>query len=442
MLSFDKEPLVHVGIVSARSISFTLNGAFVLAESSLEGNQEVCFQGGKIAYNGKEYTELIFSPLQKSSTFTLQDVTIGVNFHWERHEAQTFEGSLRLIVDGVKICAINIIPLEEYLKSVISSEMSSTSSSELLKAHAVISRSWLLSQIRNRQQKQPKQSAIHQFIEDESTLIRWFDREDHTLFDVCADDHCQRYQGIGRMHNDYALSAIEATRGQVLTSNGDLCDARFSKCCGGVSEEFQYCWDNIKYPYLRAVADVAPKKELDIPDLTNESNAEKWIMGKEDAFCNTGDKAILQQVLNDYDQETADFYRWKVKFSQDELSALLRKKLGIDFGSIVDMIPLKRGKSGRIYELKIVGTRKTLVLGKELEIRRALSESHLYSSAFVVYKGNEQSGIPQAFTLIGAGWGHGVGLCQIGAAVMGARGYDYLSILRHYYQGAAIETLY
>lgn len=451
-----EEPVIHVGIVSAATIKFTLNGPFlpegkpILPEEKsflpggkpVEGNQEVRFHEGKISCCGNEYTELSFKPLQKTSTFTLQDVIIGVNFHWERHEAQTFEGSLRFIVDGDKVCAINVIHLEDYLKSVISSEMSSTSSPELLKAHAVISRSWLLSQVRNRQQARHKEGAAHRFIENESTVIRWFDREEHTLFDVCADDHCQRYQGIGRIQNTHALAAIEATKGQVLMSDGELCDARFSKCCGGVSEEFRYCWDNIKYPYLRAVADVAPEKELVFPDLTDEANAEKWILSSEEAFCNTSDKSILRQVLNDYDQETADFYRWTAEFSQDELSALIQKKLGMDFGNIIDMVPLKRGKSGRIYELKIVGTKKTLVLGKELEIRRALSESHLYSSAFVVRKGNEKDGIPETFTLIGAGWGHGVGLCQIGAAVMGAKGYDYLSILRHYYQGATIEKLY
>lgn len=442
MQEFSKEPMVSVGIVSAGEITFALNGDFSNNGSTVSGRQKVYLHEGRILWDGKEYTDLLFCPMHTNCTFTLQDVVIGVNFHWERHEAQTFEGTLRIIVADGKLCAINQIALEKYLKSVISSEMSSTSSIELLKAHAVISRSWLLAQIRNRQQKQQQTKTAASFVQTEDRFIRWFDRDDHTLFDVCADDHCQRYQGISRMQNEYALAAIEATRGQVLMNGEELCDARFSKCCGGVSEEFQYCWDNIRYPYLAAVADVKPENEHSFPDLTEESAAEQWILNNEPAFCNTQDKKILRQVLNDYDQETADFYRWEVTYMQQELANLITEKTGISFGEIIDLIPLKRGRSARIYELKIVGTNRTLVLGKELEIRRALSPSHLYSSAFVVFKEKVRNNIPGLFVLKGAGWGHGVGLCQIGAAVMGAKGYDYLAILKHYYQGAEIKSLY
>ena len=319
--------------------------------------------------------------------------------------------------------------------------MSATASLELLEAHAVISRSWLLAQIHKNKEITETQAEYSAFTQTDEELIRWYDREDHTRFDVCADDHCQRYQGITRASTEIVKQAIAATRGQVLTSGGKICDARFSKCCGGAFEEFQYCWEDVKYPYLLKQRD--SKTETTLPDLTQEAKAEHWIRTSPEAFCNTTDKKVLSQVLNNYDQETTDFYRWKVVYTQEELSALILKRSGIDYGQIIDLVPIARGTSSRLWKLKIVGTKKTLTIGKELEIRRTLSTSHLYSSAFVVDKEDiSPEGIPARFILTGAGWGHGVGLCQIGAAVMGEQGYKYDAILLHYYVGASIEKLY
>lgn len=363
-----------------------------------------------------------------------------MNFHWERKETQTFLGTLHLVVEADKICAINELPVETYLVSVISSEMSATSSMELLKAHAVISRSWLLAQMQKRRAMGEGSNNFFSFIKKDDELIRWYDREDHTIFDVCADDHCQRYQGITMATNRHVEEAVRQTRGQILTSDGEICDARFGKCCGGVTEEFQYCWENSPKSYLKSVSDTAAAAA--VPDLTVEAAARKWILSEPEAFCNTHDKKILSQVLNDYDQETRDFYRWHVDYTQSELAGIIDEKLNMDFGDIVDLIPLDRGRSGRIWRLKIVGTKRTFIIGKELEIRRALSKSHLYSSAFVVDRQDIVDGVPQRFRIDGAGWGHGVGLCQIGAAVMGEQGYKYDQILLHYYSGAEIEKIY
>lgn len=449
-----KEPTVSVGIVSGQRIAFCLNKPYLAKGEELEGPQVVEFSEGGILWNGNQYRELRFQPQSKDSSFSLCDVTIGVNFHWERRETQTFLGTLRLVVEADKLCAINELPVETYLASVISSEMKATSSIELLKAHAVISRSWLLAQMRKRQHNAEGGASFFSFVKKDDELIRWYDREDHTIFDVCADDHCQRYQGITRANNKRVEDALRQTRGQVLLSDGDICDARFGKCCGGVTEEFQYCWENAPKSYLRAVRDIAQGVALGSEEdktknaesgglnLQDEDTARKWILTAPDAFCNTTDKKVLGQVLNDYDQETTDFYRWQVDYTQEELSALVKEKLGIDLGRIVDLQPLERGKSGRISRLRIVGTNRNFTIGKELEIRRVLSASHLYSSAFVVDREQFKSGIPQVFHLHGAGWGHGVGLCQIGAAVMGAEGYKYDQILLHYYQGAEISKLY
>ena len=402
------------------------------------------FSEGGILWNGTQYRELTFHPSTEDSSFSLHDVTIGVNFHWERKETQTFLGTLRLVVDADKICAINDLPVEKYLESVISSEMSATSSLELLKAHSVISRSWLLAQMDKRKKLKEGTNSFFSFIKKDDELIKWYDREDHAIFDVCADDHCQRYQGITKETSPNVAKAIAATRGKILMSEGEICDARFSKSCGGVSEEYQYCWENIKMPYLLAVRDTAKgvKDEDVIPDLTIEANADNWIRTAPDAFCNTHDKEILSQVLNDFDQETTDFYRWRVVYTQKELNDLITEKLKMDLGDIIDLVPVERGVSGRLCKLKIVGSKRSFTIGKELEIRRVLSTSHLYSSAFVVDKDDVKDGVPQKFTLIGAGWGHGVGLCQIGAAVMGAQGYDYNQILLHYYRNAEIKSIY
>ena len=422
-LSTKKEPNVAVGIVSAARISFTLNAPYTAKGETLTGEQQVEFFEGGILWRGNQYRELTFIPQGEDASFSLHDVTIGVNFHWERKETQVFSGTLRLVVEADKIVAINELPVEHYLTSVISSEMSATASKEFLKAHAVISRSWLLAQMEKRKQLDNGATGFFSFIKKDDELIRWYDREDHTIFDVCADDHCQRYQGITKQSSPVVEQAISETRGQVLTYDNDICDARFSKCCGGQTEEFQYCWEDTPKPYL---------------------------VSFHDPYCNTSDKHILSQVLNDYDQETPDFYRWTVEYSQEQLSELVNRKLKDDFGTITDLIPLERGKSGRIWKLKIVGTKKSFTIGKELEIRRALSETHLLSSAFEVEKipmpsdcksaGTSEDGVK--FILHGRGWGHGVGLCQIGAAVMGEQGKSYDEILLFYYRNATIQRLY
>ncbi len=430
-LRYEQEPEVSVGIVSAQKIRFRLNKPYLAKGAEIEGEQLVEFSEGGILWNGAQYRELKFIPQSSDASFSLADVTIGVNFHWERKETQTFQGALRLVVDSDHICAINVLPVEQYLVSVISSEMSATSSLQLLKAHAVISRSWLLAQMENRSKKENGNNGFFSFIKKDDELIRWYDREDHVIFDVCADDHCQRYQGITRATNQHVAKAVEETRGEVLLSEGDICDARFSKCCGGRTEEFQYCWEDQPKPYLVSV---------------------------EDPFCHTKDVKTISQVLNDYDQETTDFYEWTVRYTADELSAIVADKLKMDFGRIVDLIPLERGKSGRISRLKIVGEKRSFIIGKELEIRRALSESHLLSSNFEVEKVFKNSPLdqgslarqepssfnlqPSSFILHGKGWGHGVGLCQIGAAVMGEKGYRYDDILLYYYKNSEIKKVY
>ena len=443
LYSYDKEPEVKVGIVSGQKIHFSLNKPYLAKGETVIGEQEVEFSEGGVLWNGNQYSSLTFHPQSADASFSLSDVTIGVNFHWERKETQTFLGTLRFVVESDKICAINELPVEKYLESVISSEMSATSSLELLKAHAVISRSWLLAQMKKRRDVAESGNNFFSFTKKEDMLIRWYDREDHTIFDVCADDHCQRYQGITKETSPHVAEAIRQTKGQVLLDGDEICDARFSKCCGGVTEEFQYCWEDTPKNYLTAVRDIALGIESTLPNLTNEEEAEKWIRFNPPAFCNTQDKRILSQVLNDYDQETVDFYRWKVTLTQEKLQQLIADRLKMDLGSILDMKSVERGTSGRISKLQIIGTEKTFTIGKELEIRRALSDSHLLSSAFVVDKQDEdEQGVPQRFELIGAGWGHGVGLCQIGAAVMGEEGYLYDAILLHYYQGAEIKKLY
>lgn len=458
-----KEPLVHVGIMSAPQISFELSGDFAATAKDVNGEvhqqpyikglQQVSIVNGKIHWNNHECETLRFDPTDESEQyFELHDVVIGINFHWERKENQRFRGGLKFIIENNQLSAIDMVKVEDYLTSVISSEMSATASLELLKAHAVISRSWLLANIANRMQQAPdahpifgRTAAERQAgkrkggkTDNEQEKIVWYDNDAHTHFDVCADDHCQRYQGITRASTELVKQAIAETYGQVLTYDGKLCDARFSKCCGGAFEEFEYCWEDVKYAYLKGETDQLDEHQVRpaLPNLTVEAEADKWIRSAPSAFCNTRDKEILGQVLNNYDQETTDFYRWRVAYTQEELSALVKERSGEDYGLITDLIPVARGTSGRLWKLKIVGTKQSKVIGKELEIRRTLSPSHLYSSAFVVDKENDK------FILTGAGWGHGVGLCQIGAAVMGAKGYKYDAILLHYYIDAQIESIY
>ncbi|MCM1077640.1 MAG: SpoIID/LytB domain-containing protein [Bacteroides sp.] len=442
-----QEPQVKVGILSAPSIRFTLTGLYTDSTGTLvAGPHEAKISESGISFtiDGTNYTSVEFTPNTYSGdTFELEGVTIGVDFHWQRKETQRFKGSLRIIVENGKLTAINLVNVEDYLTSVISSEMSSTSSLSLLRAHAVISRSWVLSMMERSNTPLPRASSHPDIraLNPGPSLIRYWDREDHLNFDVCADDHCQRYQGVGRIATSIAAGAVADTRGEVLTYGGKLCDTRFSKCCGGVFERFETCWDDSSRPYLDVRRDsVSP---TDYPDLTREEEAERWIMGKPDAFCNTSDKEVLSQVLNGYDRETPDFYRWTEVLTREQIRSLVSRRLGRDFGDIKELIPLTRGTSGRIRELKITGTKDEITIGKELMIRRTLSESHLYSSAFVVKtSGIDPDGIPGGFILHGAGWGHGVGLCQIGAAIMGERGYSYSEILRHYYINAELTRLY
>lgn len=441
------EPQLSIGIMYQQEIIFRLNERYLLAPHGvpMEGIQKVELIDGKIWFNGElsDEDELLFEPVRyHEASFELNDVTIGIKFHWERKEDQTFKGSLKFIVEDEKLTAINVLPLEDYLVSVISSEMSATSSLELLKAHAIISRSWLLAQIEKGKELRNTGKKYQSITETPEEYIRWYDREDHLNFDVCADDHCQRYQGITRQSTKLVEQAIAETRGKLLMHEGKICDARFSKSCGGIAETFENAWEPEVHAYLQAIIDNPNPPEGFDTDLTNETAADKWIRNAPAAFCNTRDKEVLSQVLNDYDQETKDFYRWKLTYQQADLAELIARKSGRDFGDIIDLIPFERGKSGRLKKLKIVGTKLTLTIGKELEIRKTLSESHLYSSAFVVDKLNISEGIPGDFVLTGAGWGHGVGLCQIGAAMMGAKGYKYDEILLHYFRGASISKEY
>ena len=438
------EPLISVGIMSAQEIKFSLFNSYTLDSDTLnKGEYSAQISNGKIDFQGKLYDEVLLQANEiHADSFELKDAVIGINFHWERKEDQQFQGHLKLIVENDMITAVNIVSLEDYLVSVISSEMSATSSEDLLKAHAVISRSWLLAQIDKNKSLETSKKSYQTSFEDGNEIVRWWDREDHTNFDVCADDHCQRYQGITKQSTPLVADVIKETHGQVMMYEGSICDTRFYKCCGGFLETFENVWEPTPHPYLVGKAD-SKNITFETPNLTIEDEAEEWIKSSPAAFCNTKDARVLKQVLNDYDQETSDFYRWKVTYTQEEISALILKRSGIDYGDILEITPIERGTSGRIIRLKIVGTERVMTIGKELEIRRTLSESHLYSSAFVVEAAEENDeGIPSGFTLYGAGWGHGVGLCQIGAAVMADKGYEYDAILEHYFPGAAIENRY
>lgn len=518
------QPVIDVGLLTAPELRVRFNQPFTgpdSREGGICGEQAFTLADGMVEWNGKRYGRLEFRPAdsapeeEDSRGFTLHKVRIGINFHWEREEDQLFSGGLTILPSEEGLVAINSVLTEDYLLSVISSEMNGDAPEEFLKVHAVISRSWLLARptlgggnnadpaITDHTDRSDSSHGSGQRVNTESPaaadrIIRWYDREDHSLFDVCADDHCQRYQGLLRAGNANIRRAIEATRGLVLTNgpDGAICDTRFSKCCGGVSERFSACWADEDYAYLQPVRDYAadggtPDAVGIIPDLSDEQNAREWILSSPEAFCNTSDPALLSTVLNSYDQETADFYRWRVEYTQEELSDLLRRRSGIDFGSVLELRPLRRGASGRIIELLIRGTLHTVTVGKELEIRRWLSESHLYSSAFVVdtvyaepasdgqhirpdinapamlsaghdsqclqtepglpaanppssghNSGQDCASVPAGFILHGAGWGHGVGLCQIGAAAMSARGCTFGRILAHYFRGSCLTRLY
>ena len=450
MITIEQEPNISVGILSENQIEFELHGDFKSygMKQTFSGKFTAEIKEDRIVCRGDQEKieitdEITFEPQNTAvESFLLKEVTIGVKFHWERKEKERFTGSLKLIKEEGKITAINILPIESYLVSVISSEMSAKSSLQLLKAHAIISRSWLLSQIEKSRLIHAEKKTSNTEFKNETEIIKWYGREDHKLFDVCADDHCQRYQGITKVFTEGARQAVKQTAGVILTSGGEICDTRYSKSCGGVSESFGNVWEPINYGYLSSIVDYKFEPESYNLDFSNELNARKWIKNNPPAFCNTKDKKILSQILLDYDQETTDFYRWKVEYTQQEIAELISTKTGMDFGDILDLVPVERGKSARLIKLKIIGSKKTLTIGKELEIRRVLSKSHLYSSAIIIAKENIQNGVPQKFILNGAGWGHGVGLCQIGAAVMAAKGYQFDEILVHYFQNAKLKKIY
>jgi len=443
----DSSPNIHIGIIKAKRIAFELFGKFECAgrRERFYGSCTASVQNGGIRIiNNEKKTdirkEMIFLPSNLSADlFEIKNVIIGVDFHWERKENQKFQGALKLKFSDNEIQVINICPVENYLYSVISSEMNANSSLNLLKSHAVISRSWIMSQVKPRielgKQKEEK-------ITNKEEILTWFDREDHKDFHVCADDHCQRYQGITRAHHRNVIKAVQETFGQVLLHEGTICDTRYSKCCGGVSELYENCWEPEPKKYLQKLIDAPEENDLEFGDLRVDENAEQYINLKPAVFCHSDDRKVLQQVLNDYDLESSEYFRWEVKYNQKELSGIINLRSGIDFGEIIDLIPVERGVSGRIIKLKIVGTKKHITIGKELIIRKWLSKSHLYSSAFYLEKKDVKEGVPQEFILKGAGWGHGVGLCQIGAAVMGEKGYDYKDILSHYYKNVSIEKIY
>jgi len=443
------EPVINVGILSDHQVNFELYGDYNIQgfkqkfsgkfSAELKGDRIICKNpNDKIEISN----EIIFEPGDSSvDSFLIRDVPIGKQFHWQRKQTQRFSGSLKFLKDGDNIWVINIVSISQYLKSVISSEMSAKSSLQLLKAHAIVSRSWLLAQI-DKLKSSEGQNKENYLYKTDKEIIKWQDRGEHLLFDVCADDHCQRYQGVSKISTENTNNAVEQTRGIVLMFGGKICDARYSKSCGGISESFENVWEPVKHEYLSSVVDYKFEPENYNLDFSSEVNAKKWIMSNPTAFCNTNDERILSQVLVDYDQETTDFYRWKVEYTQKEIAELINKKSGIDFGEIVDLVPVERGDSARLIKVIIVGTTKEMLIGKELEIRRILSPTHLYSSAFIVNKESDENGIPQKFVIHGAGWGHGVGLCQIGAAVMASRGHQFDEILLHYFKGAKLKKIY
>ena len=432
---------IEVGILFSPLIHFRLNGIYQHKGQAYSGEYSISKMDNKYRLENATTSQEVELPLSfqaenfEENDFDLTDVVIGIQFHWERKEEQKFKGDLKIIDENEHLTAINILPIEEYLLSVISSEMKASSSFEFLKAHAVISRSWLLAQQEKAKRISPDYNSCRR---TEQEYIRWYDREDHSHFDVCADDHCQRYQGISKAYTPRVQQAMEATTGEVLMFNQQICDARFYKCCGGVTEKFEHTWEPIVHPYLDKVVD--SETDLETGDLSQEEEARKWILSSPPTFCNTTDSSILSEVLNDYDLETQHFFRWQEVYTTEQLSALVKEKIDIDFGTISDIIPLERGVSGRLIRIKIIGSLRSMIIGKELVIRKAFSASHLYSSAFVVDKVLDSEG--DKFVFHGAGWGHGVGLCQIGAAVMGAKGYSYKEILLHYFKGSELVKLY
>ena len=434
-----KHPLkITVGIMDRQAeISGYLDGNFFGDEfGPVSGRFSAKVMEEAIVLLNQAHRQISRSPsirlrAEKGSFFSLFNVTIGNRFHWERTEDQTFQGSLilRLRKEGM-ICAINEIPLEDYLISVISSEMGGEAPMEFLKTHAILSRSWLLAAL-DRKEK-TKGPSIQPKKMTEGEIIRWYDRQDHDLFDVCSDDHCQRYQGTKKIVSKQAKEAVRITHGKVMIFQDEVCDARYSKACGGITENSDTAWNDKRVPYLTSIPD-APFPHQQI---RTEKEASRWILSKPEVYCHTTDESLLEKILPGFDRETKDYFRWRIEYSRTELQEILREKSGFDFGTLKEIVPLNRGPSGRVSRLKIVGSKKSMVVGKELEIRRWLSRSHLYSSAFIVTSDAER------FIFHGAGWGHGVGLCQIGAAVMAIQGFSAEEILRHYFRGTEIRKIY
>jgi len=436
------EPNISVGILEGKRVVYgTFNGPYELPNSiRLKGTFcAKCENNTLVLYDDEgievvKSRELYCKPIG-NATFTINDVTVGKNFHWEKKEHQTFEGILRLsLVNDGSIIVINEIGIESYIKSVISSEMSAESPLEFLKAQAIVSRSWLVAMLeRKKKNTQPYQTNY-----TEEQIIRWYDCNDHIAYDVCADDHCQRYQGVTKVISQSVKEAVNNTRGTYLVQGNEICDARFSKSCGGRTELFETCWEDSHHAYLQSISD----SEVEFAPITSEAEAEKWILSSPEAFCNIADTKVLEQILPSLDQKTTDFFRWKVKYSREELEEIIRQKSGFDPGKLMEITPLQRGPSGRIHKLRITGTKRSVVIGKELEIRRWLSETHLYSSAFIVRNEGNKNNPPDNFVFYGAGWGHGVGLCQIGSAVMALKGYSAEKILRHYFNNCELKKFY
>jgi SpoIID/LytB domain protein len=443
-----EEPLLNVGILTDKKISFELYGdyqAFGFKDTfsgvfaaEVRNNVIVCSNNDtKLEISD----EIEFDPSDPiSESFLIKDVVIGSGFHWERKEKQRFNHTLKIISEGQNVIATNVIPLESYLASVISSEMSAKSPLELLKAQAVVARSWVLAQNEKANKKGIEKNNSQGFLELEDEIVKWYDNKEHKLFDVCADDHCQRFQGVTKITSEAAREAITQTKGIVLLSEENICDTRYSKCCGGITEFYENVWEPVKHSYMSSVIDYKYEPETFSIDFSDENNARKWITGNPPAFCNTTDEKTLSNILIDYDRETKNFYGWQISYEQKELSELIKDKCGIDFGDILDLVPIERGASARLVKLKIIGTKKELTVGKELEIRRILSDTHLYSSAIIIDKSEED--IPKQFIIKGAGWGHGVGLCQIGAAVMAQKGFQFDAILLHYFTNANLKRIY
>ncbi|MDD2618250.1 MAG: SpoIID/LytB domain-containing protein [Bacteroidales bacterium] len=468
ILDIHSQPLIEVGILSREKLDFVLHSSHKVIGYQKDGSKRIEYgsvpqgsyscscEDGLVQFENKTFASLSFEPESDSGRFSLCNVRIGIEFHWEQELKQCFEGALLIKTENKHLLAINRIALERYLYSVIASEMNAEASPEFLKAHAVISRSWLLAQLgtntqtasfnekktsqpAEEKQEPPTASPSDRESTSERPIerIRWYEREAHTQFDVCADDHCQRYQGILEADTPQVKTALRSTIGMVLCSNDDICDARFSKCCGGLTENFESCWADTKLPYLISKPDLIPA-----PDQSTYADLPSFIRGNPPSFCNTGNQAVLKQVLKDYDLQTRDFFRWTIPYDVEELSELFKLRSGLDLGLLSDLEAVERGGSGRIVRLRISGSKGSLIIGKELEIRRCLSKTHLYSSAFVVEKAMDAQGKVRQFVLHGAGWGHGVGLCQIGAAVMAEQGYRFEQILEHYYPNTQIKKLY